>query len=140
VTRRLIGIGNPDRGDDAAGWEVASRVSTWAVRRCAAGSFGLIDGWDATDDVVIVDAMRSGALPGSVRTFDGSVDPLPVGTFTSTHSFGPAEIVELARSLHRMPRSLRVIGIEVGHTNHGAAMSPQVALSVARVAKELQDA
>jgi len=47
--------------DDAAGWEVASRVSTWAVRRCAAGSFGLIDGWDATDDVVIVDAMRSGA-------------------------------------------------------------------------------
>ena len=138
--RRLIGIGNPDRGDDAAGWEVASRVSTWTVRRCVSGSLSLIDGWEPTDDVVIVDAMRSGMAPGSVRTFDAMTESLPAGTFSSTHSFGPAEIVELARAMHRMPRSLRVIGIEVEQTDHGAELSPQVAWSVVNVAKELQDA
>ena len=38
MARRLIGIGNPDRGDDAAGWEVAGAVSTWIVNR-------FTDGW-----------------------------------------------------------------------------------------------
>ncbi len=140
MARRLIGIGNPDRGDDAAGWEVAGAVSTWMVNRFTAGSVDIIDLWGHEDDVVIVDAMRSGLPPGAVRRFDASTEPLPVGAFKSTHAFGPAAAIELARTLGRMPKSVAVYGIEIGHTDHGRPMSPAVAASVSSVAKELEHA
>ncbi|MGI9585140.1 MAG: hydrogenase maturation protease [Acidimicrobiia bacterium] len=140
MVRRLIGIGNPDRGDDAAGWFVAEAVDSWAVSQFVAGSFDMVDVWDAEDDVVMVDAMRSDAPVGEVRRFDALVEPLPVGAFTSTHAFGPAAVVELARVMGRMPRSLVVFGIEAGDTTHGASLSPTVAEATALLARELQNA
>ncbi len=140
MTRRLIGIGNPDRGDDAAGWMVAGAVSSWEVERRAAGSFDLVDLWDESDDVVIVDAMRSGAAAGEVVRFDAKTHPLPLGAFRSTHAFGPAAASGLARTLDRRPRALMVYGIEVGHTAHGEDMSPEVSAAVRTVVEELQNA
>jgi hydrogenase maturation protease len=140
MTRRLIGIGNPDRGDDAAGWEVAGKVSSWEVSRLTAGSLSLIDLWGDDDEVVIVDAMRSGARAGSVVRIDAISDRLPQGVFASTHAFGPAAVVELARTMNRLPRSLIVYGIEVGHLGHGSPISPEVAAAIQDVARELQDA
>jgi len=140
MTRLLIGIGNPDRADDAAGWDVAGRVSTWRTERRMGSSFDLIDLWNDEDEVVIVDAMQSEAEPGTVRSFDGVDGALPFGVFTSTHSFGPAAVVELARTLDRLPRSLTVIGIEADELGIGMNMTPRVTEAVDRVAKELEDA
>ena len=138
--RRLIGIGNPDRGDDAAGWEVADRVTSWEVSRLTAGSLSLIDLWHDDDDVVIVDAMKSGAVPGTVVRIDGIAEQLPAGAFASTHAFGPAAVVELARQLGRLPSSLVVYGIEAKTMEHGVVMSPVVAAAVEQVVEELQNA
>lgn len=140
MTRRLIGIGNPERGDDAAGWEVAGLVTSWDVARLTAGSLALIDLWEGDDEVVIVDAMRSGSPKGTVIRINAIVDRLPQGAFSSTHAFGPAAVVELARTMNRLPRSLMVYGIEAGHVDHGVPMSLEVAAAVSAVAKELQDA
>jgi hydrogenase maturation protease len=140
MTKRLIGIGNPDRGDDAAGWEVAARVTSWETTCTMAGSFDLIDTWDGTDDVVIVDAMQSGRPPGTIEWFDALAGDLPTFAFTSTHAFGPAEIVALARAMGRMPRSLEVVGIEVDSIDHGAELSSVVADAVTALAKELEHA
>jgi hydrogenase maturation protease len=140
VTRRLIGFGAPDRGDDAAGWRVADAITSWETERRSSGSVDLISSWDVTDDVVIVDAMRSDAAPGTVRTFDAVAHELPMGTFRSSHAFGPAAIVELARSLDLLPRSLTVIGIEVATVAHGAEISPDVANAIDRVVEELEHA
>ncbi|MGI9641835.1 MAG: hydrogenase maturation protease, partial [Acidimicrobiia bacterium] len=120
--------------------EVAGRVGSWPTERRMGGSFDLIDLWDDDDEVVIVDAMQSDVEPGTVRSFDGVHGPLPFGVFTSTHSFGPAAVVELARSLGRLPRSLTVIGIEADELAMGRTMTPEVADAVDRVAKELQNA
>ena len=138
--RRLIGIGNPDRGDDAAGWEVAGMVTSWDVSRLTAGSLSLIDLWGDDDEVVIVDAMRSDAAAGTVVRIDAITDRLPQGAFSSTHAFGPAAVVELARTMGRLPHSLVVYGIEAGHIEHGAPMTPEVIAAVSAVARELQDA
>jgi len=140
MTRRLIGIGNPDRGDDAVGWEVAGMVTSWEVSRLTAGSLSLIDLWSDEDDVVIVDAMKSGAPPGTVVRIDAINDRLPKGTFASTHAFGPAAVVELARTMDRLPRSLIVYGIEAGQVEHGTPVTLAVATAIDLVAKELQHA
>ena len=140
MTRLLIGFGAPDRGDDIAGWSVADSVTSWPAERRSSGSVELVSSWDLDDDVVIVDAMRSGADPGTVRRFDAVAEPLPIGTFRSSHAFGPGAIVELARSLGRLPRTLTVYGIEIGTVEHGAPVSPEVTAAIDLVVRELDDA
>lgn len=89
---------------------------------------------------MIVDAMRSGAEAGTVARFDAVHEELPLGTFSSTHAFGPAAVVELARAMGMLPGSLTVIGIEADELSTGADMSPPVAHAVTMVAEELQHA
>ncbi len=138
--RRLIGFGAPDRGDDIAGWSVVDAVTSWPTERCSSGSVELVSTWNADDDVVFVDAMLSGAETGTIKRFDAVSDPLPMGTFRSSHAFGPAAIVELARSLGRLPRTLTVYGIEIGTVAHGAPVSPEVTAAIVTVVRELDDA
>jgi hydrogenase maturation protease len=140
MTRRLFGIGNPDRGDDAAGIAVAEVVVGWETEVRNTGSPDMIESWFPSDEVVIVDAMSSGASPGLIRKFDGRRDVIPSGAFTSTHSFGPAEIVALAGVLDRMPSTLTLYGIEIGHTEFGEPMSAAVQSAVTALAEELRRA
>lgn len=140
MTRRLIGFGAPDRGDDIAGWSVVDAVTSLQAERHSSGSFELVTSWGDDDDVVIVDAMRSGAVPGTIRRFDAVLDPLPIGTFRSSHAFGPAAIVELARSLDKLPRTLVVYGIEIGTVDHGAPVTQEVSEAIDIVVRELDDA
>jgi hydrogenase maturation protease len=136
----IIGIGNRDRGDDGAGCAVAQGLAGRTTHVVDAGALDLFELWTQDDDVVVVDAMRSGAAPGTVRTFDVREDPLPEETFASTHSFGPAAGIELARALGRMPASLEVIGIEAGDFTAGSSLSPPVARAVENVTRRLADA
>lgn len=138
--RRLIGIGDPDGGDNAAGWEVAGRVTTWSVERRVAGSFDLVNTWTGDDEVIIVDAMHSDERPGTILRFDMSSERPPPCVFSSSDVFGPWDIVALARSLDRMPRTLTIIGIQVEHTHDGVPMSGPVSHAVTRLAWELQHA
>ena len=138
--RRLVGIGNPDKGDDGAGWEVAGKVTTWSVERRIAGSFDLVNTWTEDDEVVIVDAMYGDERPGTILRFDMTEERPPPCVFSSTDVFGPCDIVALARSLDRMPRTLTIIGIQVEHTHAGEPMSAAVTHAVTRLAWELQHA
>lgn len=139
----VIGVGNRDRGDDAAGPEVARRLAAHPrpdthVMECDGRLGALFDAITCGRRVIVVDAMSSGAPPGSIRRFDALAAPLPAifGTL-STHGFGVAEAVELARTLGRLPDSLEVIGIEGASWELGAAMTPEVERAVAKVIREL---
>jgi hydrogenase maturation protease len=140
----VIGVGNRDRGDDAAGPEVARRLAAHALPDThvmeSDGRLGaLFDAITCGRRIVVVDAMSSGAPPGSIRRFDAVVAPLPAvfGTL-STHGFGVAEAVELARTLGRLPESLEVIGIEGASWGFGAEMTAEVERAVAETARELR--
>lgn len=138
--RRLVGIGDPGCGDNAAGWEVAGKVTTWSVERRVSGSFDLVNTWTEDDEVIIVDAMRGDERPGTILRFDMTDERPPPCMFSSTEIFGPCDIVALARSLDRMPRTLTIIGIQVEHTRPGVPMSAPVTHAVSRLAWELQHA
>lgn len=134
--RLVIGIGNPDRGDDAAGVLVARKVHGGRVIEWADCSV-LMDLWDSHDDVIIVDAMNSGLPPGTVQRFDVLAEQLPARAFPSSHAFGVAETIELARSLGRLPDRLVVYGIEVADLELGMHLSEEVAEAVDRLALEI---
>jgi hydrogenase maturation protease len=95
----------------------------------------LIDVWQDAETALVVDAVRSGAAPGTLHRFDTSERPLPERLFrSSTHSFGVGEAVELARALGRLPRTVIVYGIEGAAFEAGEGLSSEVALAVERAA------
>jgi hydrogenase maturation protease len=140
MSRRVIGVGAEHRGDDAVGIEVARRLKNVDAVTCQGGSLNLIDLWEGWSDVVIVDAMRSGAEPGTIKRFDGLGDRLPSSSFVTTHALATGEAIELARVLDRLPPRLTVIGIEAGCVDLGAPMSPQVRGAAEQVAAEIDHA
>ena len=76
-------------------------------------TLNLVDIWAATDHVIVVDAAVSGAVSGSVHVWDPWRDSLKSTVFRdSTHEFGLADTIELARALDRLPSWIRIYGIE----------------------------
>ena len=125
---RLIGVGNALRGDDAAGLLVARRLG--GITHEGEGT-ALLDLWDGCDAVVLVDTMRSGAPPGTIRRFDTTTEPLPAESrFASTHAIGVAEAIELARILGTLPQTVIVYGVEGASFEAGAPLSGAVSASL----------
>jgi len=125
----IVGVGNRDRGDDAAGPMVAEHLAARGMTAIEHSHDGaaLIDAWEGAEKVVLVDAMRSGAPPGTIRRFDAGKGRLPKGAFgVSSHLFGPAEAIETARALGRLPPKVVVFGIEGGSYGFGDPLTPAV--------------
>jgi len=131
----FLGVGNRDRGDDAVGPRVAEKLAADPVFQrlnvdiLSHGGEGasLMDLWQGTRKTVIVDAMKSGAVVGTVRRIDANADRLESGVFHySSHLFGVAEAVEMARQLDRLPEALVIFGIEGRIYDFGAPLSPEV--------------
>jgi hydrogenase maturation protease len=137
---RVIGIGNPLRSDDAIGLFVARRVRELAdpeveVMELEGEPARLIDAWQGTRLVVVVDAVKSDAPGGAVMRFDATAGPLPPSlSATSTHALGLGDAVEIARALDRLPGRLIVFGVEGTRFQAGSDLSPPVAAAVQAVA------
>jgi hydrogenase maturation protease len=131
----VIGVGNAWRRDDGAGPAVADALggpSTDDPSR-------LLDLWEGAEHAIVVDAAASGATPGTVHHFDAA-QPVPAEiTRSSTHAFGVAEAVELARVLDRLPARLDVYAIEGTDFTAGPGLTEPVARAVAELRKELDD-
>jgi hydrogenase maturation protease len=132
----VIGVGNELRGDDGAGIEVVRRLRGPAaavgieVREAPGEPTALLDLWQGADRVIVVDAMRSGAPPGTVLRFDASGKPLPahLRRSPSTHAVALEEAIELGRALRRLPERLIVIAVEGRTFAAGSGLSDELEL------------
>jgi len=139
-------LGSPFRGDDAVGPVVAERLRAAGahVLDCADEPTRLLGQWDGLDTVVVVDAVRSGAAPGTLHRIDAADGPLPrdVG-LASTHAMGIADALDLGRALGRAPRRVVVLGVEGASFGIGDELTPAVAEAldelVASVLAELEE-
>jgi hydrogenase maturation protease len=137
--RVVIGVGNPDRGDDGAGREVARRLRSHGapsdeVRECTGDATALMAAWAGFEDVVLVDACRGAGLPGSVHLFDPeAAERNAILRHASTHSFGVAAALSLSRVLGTLPDRLIIYGIEARDAGPGAGLTPEVERAVERV-------
>ncbi|PWB84436.1 MAG: hydrogenase maturation protease [Methylocystaceae bacterium] len=142
--RVVIGVGNADRGDDGAGRRVASLLSEQApigveIIEHDGEATSLLSSFEGAAEAFLIDACASGAPPGTVRRFDVTAAPLPRREFGgTTHGFGLAAAIELARALGRLPPSCIVYAIEGESFEFGAPLSPSVEAAVAEVARGLK--
>jgi|SRR5664280_2503905 len=145
----IIGVGNEYRSDDRAGIAVARRLRALfptgvTILEESGEGAALMQAWQGAAWVMLVDAVRSGASPGTIHRLDARAAPLPMGFFHySTHAFSVAEAVELARSLDELPAYLVVYGIEGANFAAGVELSQAVEQAVEavveRLAQEVRD-
>jgi hydrogenase maturation protease len=120
----VIGLGSP-HGDDRIGWELVRLLESehgldgsLRLRACATVGAELLEFWKGAELAVIVDAVRSAGLPGTVRRIvlhpqrDQSMpDALRA---LSSHGIDLPELIELGEALGILPRRLLLFGMEVG--------------------------
>lgn len=144
MTVLVIGVGHPDRGDDAVGIEVVRRLGpapglvAWTVTADPLVLLG-DPAWDEANRVVVVDAAATGAPAGTVRRWVPSRDgdgPRPA--HAGSHGFGVGDVLALADALDRMPDDLEVVAIQVDDVRLGADLSPAVAAAVDDVVATLR--
>ena len=77
--------------------------------------------------------------PGRCTCSTPGSSPLPVDLFgsSSTHALGVAEAIEIARSLGRLPKQVRVYGIEGASFDYGRGLSPEVEKAVEECTKSI---
>ena len=136
----IIACGTPNRGDDEAGLLIASLLQLRGipVTTYSSDGLGLLQVLPSSGTVLLIDAVQSGRPPGAVIVCDALKAPVPIEPHTaSSHGFGVAHAIELARTLGSLPETLIVIGIEGRCFAIGAAMSPEVRTASERVAAQI---
>jgi len=142
---KIIGCGNRDRGDDQAGIVVAQRLLALGIAAEIhnGDALELLEEWRSDEDVILVDAVVTGSRCGTLHVWDSgpSGDSLPRATEpqgVSSHGLDIAKAIELGRALGRLPRRLRVYGIEGQRFDQGAEPSPEVLGTIDSLVRQIQ--
>ncbi len=136
----VVAVGNPDRSDDGVGALVAMKLAgrlppdTALIAR-SSDILALIEDWAGFDALVCIDAAAPMRAPGLIHRIDAAVGDLPRdASFASSHAYGLAEAIALARTLGSLPETVIVYAIEGACFDVDAGMTPEVAAAAAAVA------
>ncbi|MFZ1680969.1 MAG: hydrogenase maturation protease [Rhizobiaceae bacterium] len=141
----VIGVGNPDAGDDAAGRIVARNLQcsdhgAFDIEEASGEATGLMALFANRARVVIVDACLSGDPPGTLRRIDARRAELPRQLAGySSHGFGVAAAIGLAGTLGQLPETVILHTIEGAAFVPGEAPCAQVLQACAQLADLLRD-
>ncbi|MBS0629465.1 MAG: hydrogenase maturation protease [Verrucomicrobia bacterium] len=137
----IIGIGNPYRGDDGAGWAVIDllreKIDPKITLLKQRGDIAqLLDIFATHNCVYLVDATIG--LKDRWKRIDIKREPLPEeSSQTSTHGFSISQAVSLARNLNQLPACLILYAIKGSQYTMSDHLSPDVVQSVEEVAKAI---
>jgi len=136
--RGVIGLGNPDRGDDSVGILVIRALrgrvpEDVALLEDTGAPLFVLEQFQKFDALILVDAVHSGSPPGTIHGFDGRQIPREVRARTiSSHGVGVHDALGLGEALGLLPEIVRVVGIEGNEFDFGAALTPEVEGAIER--------
>jgi hydrogenase maturation protease len=136
----VLGMGNPILSDDAVGLLVAQRLAKEPlpdgveVLQSEQGGLRLLELVRGFTKLIIIDALKSGRVPGEVLTFT-EADFAGGHRYGSAHSISLRTALELGRRLgYDMPQQVTVFAVEGDDVEtFGERLSPPVAAAAARV-------
>jgi hydrogenase maturation protease len=142
----VLGLGNLLLGDDGVGSAaIALLLDRYrpprGVRVLDGGTLGLslLPYLDEADAVLLVDAIRADAPPGSLVRLDGEQVAPAVATRLSPHQIGVSDLLDGARWLDRYPRQLVLLGIVPESMELTVGLTPHVARSLPDLVERVVD-
>ncbi len=129
----ILGLGNVICGDDGLGVAAVERLRRRyllppGVRALDGGTLGLtlLGEFEGVDNVILVDAVRIDAPPGTPVRLDGKAVETAARERLSVHQIGVADLLDALRLLGAFPQRLVLLGM-VPHTLElGLGRSPEV--------------
>ena len=140
---RILGIGNPMRGDDGAGPAAVGMLSDLPpnveLRAGTADPAALVDWLSEARRAILIDAAAPAGHPGRVRRIPwGTQAPIRSDPATSTHGFGVAEALALADAMGELPPEVVLWTIEGQSFGEGEGLSPAVAAGLPNLASNVR--
>ncbi len=142
----VLGIGNIILSDEAvgvravealqAGWDLPEGVG--AIDGGTSG-MELIEDLSHLDFLLVLDAVRTGAAPGTLARIDGDAIPVFFRSKLSPHQIALPDVLASLELLNAMPKEIVVIGVEFESLELGLEMTPAVAAQVPVVAAMAAD-
>jgi hydrogenase maturation protease len=115
----VIGLGNPLLADDGLGLEIVGRLARAYdcgpdVELEDGGTWGmnLLPMIEQAERVLFIDAIRTGAAPGTVQRLDGDAIPRQLGLKLSPHQMDLQDLVAVATLRGTFPSVAVAIGVE----------------------------
>lgn len=129
-------------GDDAAGPVVIDRLvgrvpDSVTLVESVGDATHLLETWRDVRMAVIVDAVVSGGVPGTVHRIDGMQGFPSAWRSASTHLVGLAEAIELGAAVGVLPDAMVVYGIEIGSVKPGVGIGPEIERAVSEVVEDI---
>ena len=136
--RVVIGLGNPYMRDDGVGTLVAEELrrrelAGVVVYDCQALDLSLLWQFRDASKVVVVDAVASGGVAGSISTYaikprGGSLLELP-----SLHSLQLFDLFDLAGQNGTLPCPVTIVGVEPKDCSPGEGLTEEVSAAIPRL-------
>ena len=136
----VLGIGNVLLSDEGLG---VAAVAALAAKYRLPDQVELLDGGTAgfellgqisnKDCLIIVDALKNGAPPGTVLRLAGAEVPAAFMTRISPHQLGISDVLAAAMLLGELPARLVLFGMEPQSLATGCGLSATVAANLERL-------
>ncbi len=143
----IVGVGSPF-GDDRAGWVAADMLSeSPAVTRapgavhvahCETPATLLLQDYGAAEALVVIDAVASGAPPGTVQRLSGAELGQTVAPWSS-HGLRIVDALALGQAMHALPPQVLLYGVELESEERGEALSESVARALPVLVRRVED-
>lgn len=130
---RILCCGRMDWGDDAVGPLCAAALEERRIPAVvlSGNASELLEAWREARHVIVVDALTTGARPGTLhRMAMGEPSFRPEAARSSQRGPGLAQAVRLGASLHCLPDSLVLLGLEGGDFEWASTPSHEVAAAM----------
>jgi hydrogenase maturation protease len=141
----ILGIGNLLLSDEGVGVHVANKLMEMdlpegvSVVEGGTDGFRLLNIITEADRLIVIDAIKGGAAPGSIYRFNlDEVKNCPSGFKTSVHQIGILEVINMSGLIGKTPRTT-VIGIEPQSLEMGMELSPEIREKIPRIIELVLD-
>lgn len=133
----VLGIGNLVMSDDGVGVKVVQKLQ----RECCLPEYvDIMDGGTLGLDIlprleriellIVVDAVETGCIPGTLVRLAGDDIPLALETRVSPHQMGLRDLLSVSLLMGHTPREMVLIGVQPGSIEMGTELTPEVEVKV----------
>jgi len=136
----VLGLGNPLMGDDGAGVAALERLrDEWeippGVELVDGGTWGmnLLPLIESARHLILIDAIRSGAAPGTLVVLERAQLPRYFSLKISPHQIDLREVLALAELRGLLPDDLVAVGIEPERVELELRLSPSVSAGLGKL-------
>ena len=133
----VLGIGNLVMSDDGVGVKVVQKLQREYqlpeyVDIMDGGTLGLdiLPRLECIERLIVVDAVQTGGIPGTVVRLAGDDIQLALETKVSPHQMGLRDLLTVSALMGHAPREMVLVGVQPGSLAMGTELTPEVEAKV----------